>query len=102
MTVENKYNKYSILEKICLIRHRCKSIGLLNEVDKILDKLIENHMDYFSVLNPHISPDFKWPDLKTPDKSKLEIIHDDFCPGKESENKKACEILDKDPLFSKF
>jgi hypothetical protein len=102
ITVENKYERYSLLEKICLIRHKCKSIGLLNEIDKILDYLIENHMDYFTIKIPHISPDFKWPNLETPTKTKLEIIHDMCCPGIKSRNKRTCELLDRDPIFTNF
>lgn len=89
-------------KKICLIRHRCKAIGLLNEIDSLLNYLIENNMNYFTGLNKRISPDFKWPNNEIPNRNKLDLIHDLECPGKKSENDMTCERLDKDPIFRNF
>ena len=44
-------------------------------------------MDYFTKLILHISPDSKWSNLETPNKNKLEIIHDIWCPDKKAKTK---------------
>jgi len=49
-------------------------------------------MDYFTKLILHISPDSKWSNLETPNKNKLEIIHDIWCPGKKAKIKKQYQI----------
>jgi hypothetical protein len=93
VTVENRHTKFSTFEKICLIRHRCKFIGLSNEIDSLLNYLIENNIHYFTGLNRMISPDFKCLNKEIPNKNKLDLIHDLQCPGKKNEWKKefACE-----------
>jgi hypothetical protein len=104
ISVENKYERFSIIEKICLIRHRCKSIGLLNEIETILNYIIDRNMNYFSRLISHILPDYKWPNLENPDKSKLVIIHNMFCPSQKNDkdSKWKCDMLDKNPIFWDF
>lgn len=106
VTVENIYKTYSLFEKISLIRHICKSIGFLDEIDKILNYIIQNNEEYFSRLygSTLISeiPDDDMTNFIDIDKHKrLELIHDMYCPGlkRERKNKSICDILDKDPTF---
>lgn len=108
MVVENRYESYSIFEKICLVRHVCNSMGLQEEIDRLLNYWIDNNDDYFSRIVTHIIsteqiPDFDWPDnngwpdFESISKSKLEVIHDLCCPGVKSKIAGICNKLDKDP-----
>ncbi|WP_148687060.1 hypothetical protein [Candidatus Nitrosocosmicus hydrocola] len=102
ITFENAFEQYSILKRICILRHECKSIGLQDQLDTILNYLIDKNSEYFDkryffILKPH------WENLGFPKRNKLEIIHENHCPAKK--NKKdgnKCHLLDNDPTFPYF
>jgi hypothetical protein len=97
IAAENNYQRLDILEKICILRHICKSIGMLQQLETMLNYLIENNMEYFTLRNPKISPHYRWPNDKIPDKTILDIIHDDDCPINTKDREINCKRLEEDP-----
>lgn len=101
ITYENQYNQYSVFEKINLLRHRSKSIGLGIQMDRVLNYIIETNTEYFdkkffSIGNP------QWERLGWPTKRKLDIIHEFHCPSKKNKDETKCLRLDTDPTFPDF
>lgn len=102
ITFENTYERYPIFERICIIRHRSNSIGLINQIDSLLNFLITKNNEYFDKRFFLIgSPN--WKRLGWPTKSKLQIIHEYHCPGRKTkENESTCHLLNTDPTFRYF
>lgn len=102
VTVENAYEKYPILQRICILRHRCKSIGLADQLDSILNYLIERNSEYFQK-RFLLGAKSHWKEIEWIKNHKLDAIHDFYCPynnPKNDENK--CHILDTNPTFPHF
>jgi hypothetical protein len=98
--IYNGYEAYRIEEKIPLLRHRCKAIGVLSEYDDLVNYLFSKYGDFFIRVCSLLSPSFKFPSImKYEDKDPKNLLHRYFCPGIKS---KTCDLLDKDPLFSDF
>lgn len=98
LTIENKYEKFSVIEKICIMRHSSSALYLLPEIDYIFEYLIENNMKYFSAYSPNIAPPLKG-ELKRHDLKPLDIIHFDSCPARLYKNEYHCDSLNKDPTL---
>lgn len=104
ITFENTFEQYSLFKRICILRHECKSIGLQDQLDMILNYLIVNNSEYFDkryffILKPI------WERLGFPKRNKLEIIHEFHCPARKnklSKNENICLKLDNDPTFPYF
>lgn len=98
--IYNGYEAYKIEEKIPLLRHRCKAIGVLSEFDDLINYLLLKYNDFFIKACSLLSPSFKFPsNMEKDDRDPKNILHRFFCPGIKS---KTCDFLDKDPLFSYF
>lgn len=102
VTVENAYEKHPILQRICILRHRCRSIGLADQLDSILNYLIEKNSGYFQK-RFLLGAKSHWKEVEWTKNDKLDAIHTLYCPynnPKNNENK--CHILDTNPTFPHF
>ena len=99
--IYNEYEVYKIEERIPLLRHRCKAIGIISEYDDLVNYLFSKHDDFFIRICSLLSPSFKFSSImETDDRVNPEnILHKFFCPGNKS---KICNLLDKDPLLLDF
>jgi hypothetical protein len=98
--IYNGYESYRIEERIPLLRHRCKAIGVLSQYDDLVNYLFSKYGDFFIRVCSLLSPSFKFSSImEHEDKDPKNILHRYFCPGIKS---KTCDLLDKDPLFSDF
>ena len=96
--IYNGYEAYKIQEKIPLLRHRCKAIGILSEYDDLINCLFSKNNDFFIRVCSLLSSSFKFPsNMGADDKNPTDILHRFFCPGIKS---RKCDLLDKDPLLS--
>lgn len=95
-TFENAYERFSIVQRMCILRHKCNALGLTKEMEPLLDYLIDNNLEYFSRDQPFLLGEFERTHQNST-KTYIEIIHDRNCPGISNEYSQNCDLLDRDP-----
>ena len=61
--IYNGYEVFKIEERIPLLRHRCKAIGVLFEYDDLVNYLFSKYDDFFIRVCSLLSPSFKFPSI---------------------------------------